>query len=158
VRLPTSGEKERKLNSASRKKEREEERNMHSKLHQPPTTPCQYLASPAWCPLRKSPRSRPIEPHTLVVALCLRLGSGKPRPKKCDHGADGMPSVNSTQLSNLLKISGLPTKSGLGQTRPCPIQLYKGGWIQVGSQLGLLGAANWACKGLIALSPSCCAH
>jgi hypothetical protein len=22
---------------------------MHSKLHQPPTTPCLYLASPAWC-------------------------------------------------------------------------------------------------------------
>jgi hypothetical protein len=69
-----------------------------SKPHQPPTTPCLYLASLcvvcgarptlSLCelhPLSATPLSAlPIEPHTLVVALCLRLAVSIsiPLPKK----------------------------------------------------------------------------
>jgi hypothetical protein len=55
---------------------------MQSKLHQPPTTPCLYLAHLARCMshfvvVQAAPSAKisalPIEPHTLVVAICLRL-------------------------------------------------------------------------------------
>jgi hypothetical protein len=55
---------------------------VHSKPHRPPATPSLYLASPARCTshlivVRAVPSAKisalPIEPHTLVVALCLRL-------------------------------------------------------------------------------------
>jgi hypothetical protein len=38
---------------------------MHSKFHQPPTTPCLYLTSPAWCTSRspaRAPRALPTRP------------------------------------------------------------------------------------------------
>jgi hypothetical protein len=62
---------------------------MHSKLHQTPTTPCLNLASPSWCTshcvvVEAVPSAKisalPIEPHTLVAALCLRLDSSSSLP------------------------------------------------------------------------------